>query len=111
MNGQSLSHTAWDCKSHVVWIPKYREKSLYKNLRQYVGLLLRDLASQKECRIEEGHLMADHVHICVPGLSQTSLCFIIYDQIDPSLGENSKLYEKLVANYLYTSTLQVMFIR
>ena len=54
MNDQSLSHTAWDCKYHVVWIPKYRKKSLYKDLRQYVGPLLKELAIQKECRIEEG---------------------------------------------------------
>ena len=65
MNGQSLSHTVWDCKYHVVWIPKYQRKSLYKNLRQYVGQLLKDLANQKECRIEEGHLMADHVHMLI----------------------------------------------
>ena len=65
MKAQSLSHTAWDCKYHIAWIPKYRRKSLYKELRQYVGPLLRDLAGQKECRIEEGHLMADHVHIMI----------------------------------------------
>ncbi len=58
---QSLSHTVWYCKYHIVWIPKYRKKSLYKDLRHYVGPLLRDLAEQRECKIEEGHLMADHV--------------------------------------------------
>mgnify|MGYP003970110339 len=46
---QSLSHTIWDCKYHIVWIPKYRKKSLYKGLRQYVGPVLKDLARQKEC--------------------------------------------------------------
>ena len=62
---QSLNHTAWDCKYHIVWIPKYRKKSLYKELRQYVGPELKDLARQKECKIEEGHLMGDHVHILI----------------------------------------------
>jgi len=62
---QSLNHTAWDCKYHIVWIPKYRKKSLYKELRQYVGPVLKDLARQKECKIEEGHLMGDHVHILI----------------------------------------------
>ena len=62
---QSLSHTVWDSKYHIVWIPKYRKKSLYKDLRGYVGPLLRDLASQKECKIEEGYLMGDHVHILI----------------------------------------------
>ena len=62
---QSLSHSVWDCKYHIVWIPKYRKKSLYKDLRKYVGPLIRDLAQQKECKIEEGHLMSDHVHILI----------------------------------------------
>jgi putative transposase len=62
---QSLSHTVWDCKYHIVWIPKYRKKSLFKELRQYVGPLLRDLAELKECKIEEGHLLADHVHVLI----------------------------------------------
>ena len=65
MKQQSLSHTVWDCKYHIVWIPKYRKKSLYKDLRNYVGPVLRELAEQKECKIEEGHLMPDHVHILI----------------------------------------------
>lgn len=62
---ESLKHTKWECKYHIVWIPKYRRKSLYKELRQYLGEILKDLALQKECRIEEGHLMSDHVHILI----------------------------------------------
>ena len=62
---KSLNHTKWECKYHVVWIPKYRRKSLYMELRPYLGNVLKDLASQKECTIEEGHLMADHVHILI----------------------------------------------
>jgi putative transposase len=62
---ESLKHTKWECKYHIVWIPKYRKKSLYKDLRQYMGDMLKDLASQKECKILEGHLMADHVHILI----------------------------------------------
>ncbi len=66
MNKQeSLSHTVWDCEYHIVWIPKYRKKSLYKELRQYVGSVLKDLASQRECKIEEGHLMVNHVHVLI----------------------------------------------
>jgi putative transposase len=58
----SLSHTKWECKYHVVFIPKYRKRALYYELRQHLGELFRELAVQKECRIEEGHLMPDHVH-------------------------------------------------
>ena len=62
---QSLSHTVWDCKYHVIFIPKYRRKVLYGNIRNLLGDVFRTLASQKECRIEEGHLMADHVHMLI----------------------------------------------
>src|ERR1035437_10029638 len=61
----SLSHTKWDCKYHIVFIPKCRRKILYKDLRQHLGEVFRDLARQRESRIEEGHLMPDHVHILI----------------------------------------------
>jgi putative transposase len=62
---QKTNHTTWECKYHIVWIPKYRKKKLYKGLRQYLGEMFKDLASQKECKIEEGHLMSDHVHMLI----------------------------------------------
>ena len=62
---ESLKHTKWEYKYHVVWIPKYRKKSLYQGLRRYLGELLKDLAAQKECKILEGHLVSDHVHILI----------------------------------------------
>ena len=61
----SLSHTKWECKYHVVFIPKCRRKTLYEGLRPYLGEVLRKLAQQKESRIEEGHLCADHVHMMI----------------------------------------------
>ena len=64
-NTQSLSHTKWECKYHIVWIPKYRKKTLYGRLRQYLGALLKELAGQRECTIIEGHLLPDHVHILI----------------------------------------------
>ena len=62
---ESLSHTKWECKYHVVFIPKYRRKVLYGELRQHLGDMFRKLALQKESRIEEGHLMLDHVHMMI----------------------------------------------
>ena len=62
---QSLSHTKWDCKYHVVFIPKCRRKALYAELRQHLGEVFRQLAGQKESRIEEGHLLVDHVHMMI----------------------------------------------
>ncbi len=60
---ESLSHTAWDCKYHVIFIPKCRRRTLYRQLRQHLGEVFRKLASQKESRVEEGHLMPDHEHM------------------------------------------------
>ena len=60
---QSLSHSKWDCKYHVVFVPKRRRKAMYGGIRRFLGPVFDELARQKECRIIEGHLMADHVHI------------------------------------------------
>lgn len=62
---QSLNHTRWDCKFHVVWIPKCIKKILYGQLRRQLGPVLRELAQQKESEIVEGHLVADHVHMLI----------------------------------------------
>ena len=62
---QSLSHTKWECKYHIVWIPKNRKKKLYGELRKYLGEVLKELARRKECEIEEGHLRADHVPMLI----------------------------------------------
>ena len=59
----NLKHTRWECKYHVVFIPKYRRKVMYGSIRQELGSIIRELAQQKESQVEEGHLMADHVHI------------------------------------------------
>jgi putative transposase len=61
----NLNHTRWQCKYHVVFIPKMRRKALYGELRRYLGEVFRSLAVQKESRIEEGHLMPDHVHMMI----------------------------------------------
>ena len=60
---ESLKHTTWECKYHVVFIPKCRRKTLYQGIRQELGLVFRSLAEQWECKVEEGHLMSDHVHM------------------------------------------------
>jgi putative transposase len=62
---ESLNHSVWDCKYHVVFIPKCRRKTLYEELRRYLGEVFRKLAVQKESRIEEGHLLPDHVHMLI----------------------------------------------
>ncbi|MEW7985354.1 MAG: IS200/IS605 family transposase [Candidatus Thiodiazotropha sp.] len=62
---ESLSHTRWECKYHIVFIPKYRRKSLYGQIRKELGEVFHRLARQKESLIDEGHVMEDHVHMMI----------------------------------------------
>ncbi len=62
-NVQSLTHSKWECIYHITWIPKYRKKKIYKELRKYLTEVFRELARQKECEVMEGHLLPDHVHV------------------------------------------------
>jgi REP-associated tyrosine transposase len=62
---KSLAHSRWECKYHVVFSPKYRRKVLYGEIRASLGGIFHELAKQKEGRIVEGHLLPDHVHLCI----------------------------------------------
>ena len=77
MTYESLKHTCWECKYDIVFIPKYRKKKLYGELKKYMGELFRELAKQKECKIVEGHLMADHIHMCLRVPPKFSIAFVI----------------------------------
>jgi putative transposase len=61
----SLSHTRWECKYHVVFVPKYRRKAFFGQIRKELGRIFAELARQKECRVEAGHLQPDHVHMLI----------------------------------------------
>ena len=74
---QSLCHTKWDCKYHVVFIPKRRKKMIFGAIRKHLGEILRELAVQKDCHIVEGHLMSDHVHICISIPPKYSVSYVI----------------------------------
>ena len=63
MTQQHHLNCTWDCKYHVVFIPKYRKKAIFGKIKKNLGAVFHDLARRRECRIEEGHLMADHVHM------------------------------------------------
>ena len=62
---ENLRHTRWECKYHVVFIPKYRKKVLYQQLRRELGTVFRELVKRQESEVLEGHLMADHVHMLI----------------------------------------------
>ncbi len=62
---QSLSHSRWDCKYHIVFIPKRRKRAIFLAFRRDLGEIFRELARQKDSQVVEGHLMSDHVHMCL----------------------------------------------
>jgi putative transposase len=62
---QSLSHAKWDCKYHLVFVPKNRRKIFFGKIRKELGAIFHELARQKECQIHEGHVMPDHVHMLI----------------------------------------------
>jgi len=74
---ESLAHVRWECKYHVVIIPKYRRKVLYGNLRRQVGVILRELCRQKGVELLEGQLRPDHVHMCLSIPPKYSVAHVI----------------------------------
>lgn len=62
---RSLTHSKWDCKYHIIFVPKRRRHQLYGQIRRQLGAIFHALARQKECQIIEGHVMPDHVHRCM----------------------------------------------
>ena len=74
---RSLSHTRWDCKYHIVIVPKYRQKKLYGKFRRQVGEILKELCRQKGVELLEGHLMPDHIHMCSSVPPKFSIAFVI----------------------------------
>ena len=62
---QSLSHTKWECKYHLTWIPKYRKKKFFGDFRKHLGEVFRELARRRECEVLEGHLMPDRAHMLI----------------------------------------------
>jgi putative transposase len=74
---QSLSHSKWNCKYHVVFVPKRRRKTVFGQIRKQLGGIFHELARQKECRILEGRLMLDHVHMCIEIPPKFSVASII----------------------------------
>jgi len=73
----SLSHVRWDCKYHVVFVPKYRKKKLYGKFRSRVGEILRDLCRQRGVELLEGRLKSDHIHMCLKVAPKYSIAFVI----------------------------------
>jgi putative transposase len=73
----SLAHVKWDCKYHVVFVPKYRKKVLFGKLRRHVGEMLKGLCRQRGVELLEGHLMTDHVHMCLRVPPRMSIAFVI----------------------------------
>ena len=74
---QRLSHTRWDCKYHIVFIPKRRKKKVFGVLRRHLGEIFHELALHKESRIVEAHMMGDHVHMCLSILPKYAVSNVV----------------------------------
>jgi putative transposase len=74
---ESLSHVRWECKYHIVIIPKYRKRKLYGTLKKHVGEVIREVCRQRGIELVEGHLMPDHIHMCVSIPPKHSVAFAI----------------------------------
>jgi len=74
---QSLSHVRWECKYHIVIIPKYRKRMLYGKLKKHVGEVIREVCRQRGIELIEGHLMPDHIHMCLSIPPKQSVAFAI----------------------------------
>ena len=113
MDTNSLSHTKWECQYHIVFIPKYRRKVLYGQVRNDVREILRTLCEYKNVEIVEGAVCADHVHLCVRippkmavsefmGYLKGKSALMIYDR-HPELG--NKFERDFWARGYYVSTI------
>ena len=74
---KSLSHVRWDCKYHIVIVPKYRKKKLYGKFREQVGQIIKELCQQKGIEMVEGNLSVDHIHMCLSIPPKYSVAFAI----------------------------------
>ena len=74
---ESMSHVRWECKYHVVFIPKYRHKIFYGKARARIGPILRDLCRQKGLELIEGKAVGDHIHMCVSVPPRYSIAMVI----------------------------------
>ena len=74
---QNLAHTKWECKYHIVFVPKYRHKIFFGKMRKRVGELIRELCRQKDVTLIEGHTMPDHIHMCLSIPPKYSVSMVI----------------------------------
>ena len=97
---ENLNHTKWECKYHVVFIPKYRRRVLFEKLREHLGPVFRKLAEQKECRVEEGHVMVDHVHMMLSIPPKLSVSHVVGYIKGKSAIHIARTYEGKHRNYV-----------
>ena len=96
---KSLSHTRWDCKYHIVFIPKKRRKMIFGSIRKHLDAVFHDLARQKGVIIEEGHLMPDHVHMCLsipPKLAVSNVVGFIKGKSAISIARHLKVSKRIL---------------
>lgn len=95
----SPNHTRWECKYHVVFIPKYRKKALFGQLRRDLGEIFHRLAKQKECNIEQGYVMPDHVHMMISIPPKYSVSQVVGYIKGKSAIHIARVYQERTRNY------------
>src|SRR5690606_27520283 len=96
----SLNHTRWECKYHVVFIPKYRKKALFDQLRRDLGEIFHRLAKQKGCSIEQGYVMPDHVHMLISIPPKYSVSQVVGYIKGKSAIHIARVYQERTRNYV-----------
>src|SRR5262245_16374102 len=104
---ESLSHTKWECKYHVVFIPKCGRKTLYAQLRPYLGEVFRRLAEQKESKIEDGRLLPDHVHMMISISPKYAVSQVIGFIKGKSAIHFARVYEEIVGQQFWARVLRI----
>ena len=94
-----LNHATWECKYHVVFTPKYRKKLLFGKIKRHLGQVFHDLARRKECRIEEGHLMPDHVHMLISIPPKYSVAQIMDEEVIRAYIKNQELADQQLEQF------------
>ena len=74
---QSSAHVKWECKYHIVIVPKYRKKVMYGRTRKEIGKIVRQLCRQKDVELVEGHAMPDHIHLVLSFPPKHSIAMVV----------------------------------
>lgn len=95
----SLSHTTWECKYNIVFVPKFRRKEIYRALKQDIGIILRELCRRKEVEIINAEACQDHVHMYASIPPKMSISSAVYNYVANQLKEDMLSDQMTIKEY------------